>query len=175
MASIQDYQVNYTIEVNATDGVRQVQKFAEAVKELNAAKTTFAPAIANINNMMQQIEKTFRPNGRKRDYTFKLDIDIRGTEKKLERVKTLVTEIAGLTKGISLTVNTGQKIDSNAIRSQTRALINKNELENQKRTIEKTASDVMKPLGDIRKNITKTVGKINAALLKFGERTGNQH
>lgn len=167
MSNIQDYQVNYTITVNATDGVKEVQKFAEAVKELNAAKTTFAPAIANINNMMQQIEKTFRPNGRKRDYAFKLDIDTRGTEKKLERVKTLVTEIAALTKGISLTVNAGQKIGSNAIRSQTRALVNKKELESQKKTIEKAASDVMKPLGDIRKNITKTVGKINAALLSL--------
>lgn len=167
MPQIQDYQVNYTINVTATEGVRQVQQFAAAVKELNSAKTTFSTAITNINGMMQQIEKTFRPNGRKRDYTFKLDIETKGTEEKLQRVKTLITEIKELTTSINLTVNAGQKLDTNAIRSQTRALVNKKELEGQKEAAKKTASDSMKSVGEVQKSITKVIGKINAALLSL--------
>lgn len=164
MSQIKDYQVNYAINVTATEGVQQVQKFAAAVKELNAAKTSFEPAVKNINAMMQQMEQTFRPKGRKRDYNFKFDIDSRKGEQKLERIKTLVSEIKEITGGINLVINAGQRLDTNTIRSQTKALISKKELEGQKKAIRKSAADSMKTVQERQKEIAGVIGKINSAL-----------
>lgn len=164
MSQVKDYQVNYAINVTATEGVRQVQEFAAAVKELNAAKTSFEPAVKNINAMMQQMEKTFRPKGRKRDYNFKFDIDSKKGERKLERIKGLISEIKEMAGGINLVVNAGQKLNTNTIRSQAKALVNKRELEGQKKAIRKSATDSMKTVSEKQKEITGVIGKINSAL-----------
>lgn len=167
MSQIKDYQVNYTINVTATPGVQEVERFAKAMKSLSEARSNFQPAVKSVNEMMQQIEKTFRPKGRKRDYTFKLDIDTRKSEEKLERVKNLLTEIKGLTTGIHLAINAGQKLDSNTIRSQAKALVGKKELETQKKDINKTAADSLKSVNEKQREITGVIGKINSALISL--------
>lgn len=167
MSQIKDYQVNYSINVTATEGVQEVERFAKAMKQLSDARSNFQPAVKSVNDMMEQIEKTFRPKGRKRDYTYKLDIDTKKSEEKLERVKNLLTEIKELTSGISLVINAGQKLDSNTIRSQTKALTGKKELEAQKKSIRKTASESLKTVNEKQREVTGVIGKINSALISL--------
>ncbi len=100
MAQEQNYSVNYTINVEATQGTRQVMAFADAVGKLTAAKASLTPAVSNIQKMMEDIDRTFRTkSGKKRDYSFKMNIDTKGTEEKLGRVKTLLGEIKEMSKG----------------------------------------------------------------------------
>ncbi|MDR3266813.1 MAG: hypothetical protein LBT24_04490, partial [Tannerella sp.] len=110
MAQEQNYQINYVINVEATQGTRQVMAFAESVSKLTQAKASLAPAVQNIRNMMEEIDRIFRTkSGKKRDYSFKMNIDTSKTEEKLTRVKGMLTEIRELSKGINLVINAGQK------------------------------------------------------------------
>ena len=45
MTQIKDYQVNYSINVTATEGVQEVEKFAKAMKQLSDARSNFMPAV----------------------------------------------------------------------------------------------------------------------------------
>ena len=164
MTQIKDYQVNYSINVTATEGVQEVEKFAKAMKQLSDARSNFMPAVNSVNDMMQHIDKVFRPKGRKREYTYKFDIDTSKSEKKLESIKALLTEIKELTTGINVVINAGQKLDTNTIRSQAKALVGKKELEAQKRSIRKTASQSLKTVNEKQREVTGVIGKINSAL-----------
>lgn len=164
MSQVKDYQVNYSINVTATEGVQEVEKFAKAMKQLSDARSNFMPAVNSVNDMMQHIDKVFRPKGRKRDYTYKFDIDTSKSEKKLGNIKTLLTEIKELADGINVVVNAGQKLDTNTIRSQTKALTGKKELEAQKKSIRKTASQSLKTVNEKQREVTSVIGKINSAL-----------
>lgn len=126
MAQTQNYEVYYDIKVNATEGTEQVTAFANAVEKLSKGRVSFAPVVTNINEMMQAVEKTFRgKNGKKKDFNFDLEIRTGETEKRLEGVKNLLTEIKELTQGIRLTINPGEKIDGRALRNQTNKLVGK--------------------------------------------------
>lgn len=164
MTQIKDYQVNYSINVTATEGVQEVEKFAKAMKQLSDARSNFMPAVNSVNDMMQHIDKVFRPKGRKREYTYKFDIDTSKSEKKLESIKALLTDIKELTTGINVVINAGQKLDTNTIRSQAKALVGKKELEAQKRSIRKTASQSLKTVNEKQREVTGVIGKINSAL-----------
>ena len=164
MTQIKDYQVNYSINVTATEGVQEVEKFAKAMKQLSDARSNFMPAVNSVNDMMQHIDKVFRPKGRKREYTYKFDIDTSKSEKKLGSIKALLTDIKELTTGINVVINTGQKLDTNTIRSQAKALVGKKELEAQKRSIRKTASQSLKTVNEKQREVTGVIGKINSAL-----------
>lgn len=164
MSQVKDYQVNYSINVTATEGVQEVERFAKAMKDLSDARSNFMPAVNSVNDMMQHIDKVFRPKGRKRDYTYKFDIDTSKSEKKLGKVKALLTEIKELADGISVVVNAGQKLDSRTIRSQAKALTGRKELEAQKKSIRKTASESLKTINGKQKEITGVIGKVNSAL-----------
>lgn len=164
MTQIKDYQVNYSINVTATEGVQEVEKFAKAMKQLSDARSNFMPAVNSVNDMMQHIDKVFRPKGRKREYTYKFDIDTSKSEKKLGSIKALLTDIKELTTGINVVINAGQKLDTNTIRSQAKALVGKKELEAQKRSIRKTASQSLKTVNEKQREVTGVIGKINSAL-----------
>ena len=70
MSQEQNYQVNYTINVEATEGTKKVQAFADSVKSLILAKNDLTPAIKNIQKMVNEVDKIFRTKGgKKRDYT----------------------------------------------------------------------------------------------------------
>lgn len=164
MSQVKDYQVNYSINVTATEGVQEVERFAKAMKQLSDARSNFMPAVNSVNDMMQHIDKVFRPKGRKRDYTYKFDIDTSKSEKKLGNIKTLLTEIKELADGINVVINAGQKLDTNTIRSQAKALTGKKELEAQKKSIRKTASESLKTVNEKQREVTGVIGKINSAL-----------
>lgn len=168
MAQEQNYTVSYKINVEATQGTRQVQDFANAVKSLLTAKNDLNPALNNIKNMMTEIDRVFRTkSGKKRDYNFKVNIDTGKTEEKLIRVKTLLSEIHELSKGINIVINAGQPLDSKTIKSNAKKLLNKKQLEEQKGAIERDAASAVKTMMESQKSITKVVGKINAALISL--------
>lgn len=76
MAQEQNYQVNYSINVDASQGTKQVIAFGEAVGKLVQAKASLTPAVTNIKNMMDEIDRVFRTkNGKKRNFDYRLTID----------------------------------------------------------------------------------------------------
>ena len=165
MAQTQNYEVFYDIKVNASEGTEQVTAFANAVEKLSKGRVSFAPVVTNINEMMQAVEKTFRgKNGKKKDFSFDLEIKTGETEKRLEGVKNLLTEIKELTQGIRLTINPGEKIDGRALRSQTNKLVGKKKLEEQQAEAKRTAASAVKSVMDTQRTVTRSIGKINSAL-----------
>lgn len=164
MAQEQNYQVNYSINVDASQGTKQVIAFGEAVGKLNQAKLSFAPAIANIKNMMQEVDKVFRTkDGKKRNFDYRLTIDTKNSEEKLTRVKTLLTEISDLSKGITLTINS-PVLQSKKIKADAKSLYEKKAAEARKAEIERNASSSVTTMADAQKRISKAIGKINSAL-----------
>ncbi|MTU95507.1 phage tail tape measure protein, partial [Parabacteroides merdae] len=141
MAQEQNYQVNYTINVDATPGTRQIIEFGEAVGKLVQAKASLTPAVTNIKDMMDEIDRVFRTkNGKKRSFDYRLTIETGKSEEKLERVKALLNDISTLSKGISLTINAGQTLDTKKIKSAAKSLYEKKAAELRKENIEKNAA-----------------------------------
>ena len=166
MAQEQNYQVNYTINVDASQGTRQVIAFGEAVGKLVQAKASLTPAVTNIKNMMDEIDRVFRTkNGKKRNFDYRLTIDTRNSEEKLGRIKGLLTEIGGLSKGITLTINAGQALDTKRIKANAKSLYEKKASELRKADIEKNAASSVMTMAEAQKRITKSIGKINSALV----------
>ena len=166
MAQEQNYQVNYSINVDASQGTRQVIAFGEAVGKLVQAKASLTPAVTNIKNMMDEIDRVFRTkNGKKRNFDYRLTIDTKKSEEKLERIKGLLTDISSLSKGISLTINAGQALDSKKIKANAKSLYEKKAAEMRKAEIEKNAASSVGTMADAQKRITKAIGKINSALV----------
>lgn len=165
MSQEQNYQVNYTIAVDATSGTKQVMAFADSIGHLVKAKADLTPAITNIKKMMTDIDAAFRTKGgKKRDYSFKFNIDTNDTEAKLDRVKILLTDIGELTKGINLVINAGQKVDTRSIKSQVQALTGKKELDRQQEENRQKATTAVKSVLDTQKMITRSIGKIHSAV-----------
>ena len=126
MAQEQNYQVNYEIRVDASEGTRQVIAFGEAVGKLVQAKASLTPAVKNIKEMMDEVDRVFRTrNGKKRNFDYRLTIDTKNSEEKLGRVKELLTEISSLSKWISLTINPGQKLDTGRLKPTPEAFTKK--------------------------------------------------
>lgn len=168
MAQEQNYQVNYSINVDASQGTKQVIAFGEAVGKLVQAKASLTPAVANIKNMMDEIDRVFRTkNGKKRNFDYRLTIDTKKSEEKLERIKGLLTDISTLSKGISLTINAGQALDSKKIKANAKSLYEKKAAEMRKAEIEKNAASSVGTMADAQKRITKAIGKINSALVSM--------
>ena len=168
MAQEQNYQVNYSINVDASQGTKQVIAFGEAVGKLVQAKASLTPAVTNIKNMMDEIDRVFRTkNGKKRNFDYRLTIDTKKSEEKLERIKGLLTDISTLSKGISLTINAGQASDSKKIKANAKSLYEKKAAEMRKAEIEKNAASSVGTMADAQKRITKAIGKINSALVSM--------
>ncbi|MFR9535073.1 MAG: phage tail tape measure protein, partial [Rikenellaceae bacterium] len=165
MAQEQNYSVNYSINVEATKGTQQVQAFADAVGKLVQAKNSFTPAITNIKKMMDEIDKTFRTkSGKKRDYTFTLSINTDSSEQKLGRVKSLLTEINTLAKGINVSVNAGQALDTNRIKANAKDQRNRRLADERNTGIKQSAAQSVNSMMSAQKSITKVIGKINSAM-----------
>ena len=164
MAQEQNYQVNYSINVDASQGTKQVMAFGEAVGKLVQAKASLTPAVNNIKNMMEEIDRVFRTkNGKKRSFDYRLTIDTKNSEAKLERVKTLLTEISTLAKGINLTI-AAPALDTKRIKANAKSLYEKKAAEARKAEVERSASSSVTTMADAQKRITKAMGKINSAL-----------
>lgn len=170
MAQEQNYQVNYNINVDASQGTKQVMAFGEAVGKLVQAKASLTPAVNNIKNMMEEVDRVFRTkNGKKRSFDYRLAIDTKNSEQKLERVKALLTDISTLSKGINLTINAGQVLDTKKVKSAAKSLYEKKAAEIRKADIEKNAASSVTTMTDAQKRITKAIGKINSALVSVSQ------
>ncbi|MCS3085444.1 hypothetical protein NXW09_29620 [Bacteroides ovatus] len=85
----------------------------------------------------------------------------------MERIKGLLTDISTLSKGISLTINAGQALDSKKIKANAKSLYEKKAAEMRKAEIEKNAASSVGTMADAQKRITKAIGKINSALVSM--------
>ena len=165
MSQEQNYSVNYSINVEATKGTQQVQAFADAVGKLVQAKASLTPAVNNIKQMMDEIDKTFRTkSGKKRDYTYTLSINTDSSEQKLGRIKSLLTEINTLSKGINVVVNSGEPLQSDRIKRKVKDHRDKRLVESRSAEIKQSASESVRSVMDAQKSITRVIGKINSAL-----------
>lgn len=166
--SEKNYQVNYTINVDASEGTKQLTNFGEAVGKLIMSKRTMDTTMDNIRDMMKKIDKIFTTKGgRRRSYAYKLTIDTGTTEEKLGRIKTLLGEIGDMSKSFNLVINAGQPLDSKNIKANVKKLIDKKTAETNKVGIEQTAASSVHTMMETQKRITKVVGKINAALISL--------
>lgn len=166
--SEKNYQVNYTINVDASEGTKQLTNFGEAVGKLIMSKRTMDTTMDNIRDMMKKIDKIFTTKGgRRRSYAYKLTIDTGTTEEKLGRIKTLLGEIGDMSKSFNLVINAGQPLDSKNIKANVKKLIDKKTAETNRVGIEQTAASSVRTMMETQKRITKVVGKINAALVSL--------
>lgn len=153
-----NYSVSYRINVDATDGAKQLENFANSVGKLVGFKTDTNKIVENINAMMKGIDSALRKNGRKKDFAYKLDINTTQTEAKLERVKTMLTEISTMTKGINMVINAGKPLNSKGIKKAYR---------NQFTEEKKLVTDSVMSVRNAQNLITKSIGKINAGLVSL--------
>lgn len=167
MADILDYEVNYKINVEATPGIDQVGKFADAVKGLVGAKTSLDPAVKHIQEMIDGVEKIFKGKGsRPKKYAYTFNIDTGETERKLERIEALLTSIKTLTTEAkaTLVIDAGKKLDTNTIRSQARALMRGKELKKTQTAEGKNAKNAIDSALTVQRTVTRVIGKIVAGL-----------
>lgn len=169
MGQVQDYQVNYDISVKA-EGVDKVTKLAEAVSKLKLSKDTAETSIAHLQGMLNKIDAIFRPKGKKRDFSYKIDVNTKNTEEKLSRISKLLDDIKTKSEGIKLVINAGQKIDTKSIKTQAQAVIN-NQIASQQKEAgaqsKKSVLETTKALSAPLNEINKVVGKVNAALISL--------
>lgn len=169
MAEIQNYQINYTIDVK-TNGIQDVTKFSEAINKLKISEKGAEAAITQVKNMVNKMDAIFKPKGRKRDVNYNVNVKTDLAEEKLDKVLRLIKDIQAEAAKINLVVNAGQKLDSQAIRAQAKAVLKNQELaaqEEAKKSSKKTASQAMEAMREPIKAIDKTIGKVNAALVSL--------
>ena len=122
MAEIQNYQINYTIDVK-TNGIQDVTKFSEAINKLKISEKGAEAAITQVKNMVNKMDAIFKPKGRKRDVNYNVNVKTDLAEEKLDKVLRLIKDIQAEAAKINLVVNAGQKLDSQAIRAQAKAVL----------------------------------------------------
>ena len=169
MAEIQNYQINYTIE-EKTNGIQDDTKISEAINKQKISEKGAEAAITQVKNMVNKMDAIFKPKGRKRDVNYNVNVKTDLAEEKLDKVLRLIKDIQAEAAKINLVVNAGQKLDSQAIRAQAKAVLKNQELaaqEEAKKSSKKTASQAMEAMREPIKAIDKTIGKVNAALVSL--------
>ena len=161
MADVQNYQVNYDINVKA-NGIQDVTKFAEAINKLKISQNGAENAVRNVKNMMDKMDAMFKPKGRKRDISYNVNVKTDLAEEKLDKVLNLIKNIQAEAAKIQLVINAGQKLDSQAIKAQAKAVLKNQELaaqEESKKAVKKTAKQAVEAMQEPIEAINKTVGK----------------
>lgn len=117
MSQNQDYTVNYTISVNATQASREVQNFANSVKSLSAFKMDSEPVIKNINNLVNGIDKVFknRLNKGKQNPRYSLNINTKSTEKNLENVTRQLIGVGRVLRVLQNSINKTRNANASLI------------------------------------------------------------
>ena len=96
MAEIQNYQINYTIDVK-TNGIQDVTKFSEAINKLKISEKGAEAAITQVKKMVNKMDAIFKPKGRKRDVNYNVNVKTNVAKKKLEEILSLLGQIKGAT------------------------------------------------------------------------------
>ena len=166
---IQDYQINYDIQVQAK-GVKELTSLAAAVDKLKFSENQARNSVAALQGMMDKMDAIFRPKGKKRDINYKIDVDTKKTEEKLLRISSLLDEIKTKSQGIKLVINAGEKLDSKSIKAQAQAVINSQIVEQSKKVGnqgKKNVKDTINSLTEPINRINQLIGKVNAALVSL--------
>ncbi len=166
---IQDYQINYDIQVQAK-GVKELTSLAAAVDKLKFSENQARNSVAALQGMMDKMDAIFRPKGKKRDINYKIDVDTKKTEEKLLRISSLLDEIKTKSQGIKVVINAGEKLDSKSIKAQAQAVINSQIVEQSKKVGnqgKKNVKDTINSLTEPINRINQLIGKVNAALVSL--------
>lgn len=160
----QEYTVNYKINVEATSASQEIHTFAENIKKLNAFNIDTKPVIANINNLVSGIDNIFksRKAGAKNP-TYSLTINTKSSERNLERVKNSLNGIKGIVSSINLQLFLAKEVSGQLTQSQAKRTI-KSYLP---KIDKKTAKANVDSIQEAQRRITKSVGKVNSALISL--------
>lgn len=97
-----NFRVNYSINVNASEGAKGLTTFAESVQKLANSKESLAGVTTTINNMLAVIDKAFGNHGHG-DKGYKISVDIGDTltdlgkvESKLQTIVNTIKELNGI-------------------------------------------------------------------------------
>jgi TP901 family phage tail tape measure protein len=155
MSQLQNYEVNYSINVEAR-GIEHLKAFGESVQKINQAKLSMNEVVGNIQKTMDGIDKVFRDrNGKRRKFDYALNIDTKGTEARLKTISGLLDEIGAKSKGIKLTIAAGKPLTARQVRANAKNIVDQN------REIVKLTGATA--LGGTQ-SITGTIERINTAL-----------
>lgn len=158
-----DFRVSYVIDVEATEGAKQVGHFADAVERLmRASQTDLTPLATKLKSTLAAVDKIFRSEktGRKRDFNYKFSLDTTSSVEKLETVKRMLGEIRELSTGIHVVVNAGEPLKSSTLKAKVRRNVAALTADAQK----KTAAEAVTSIMDMQRRITHSVGKVRGAL-----------
>lgn len=151
----QNYEVNYTINVEATKGVDQVRAFAQSVESLARFRTGFGDTAKNVSTLMKDLEKIFpdkKGNERRLSYAFTLKTG--SSEARLKRIKKLLDDIKAASGNVSVSVSAGKTLNSRAVKANAQKLIEE----------KSKATTAVESVQKMQKTVTRAIGKINAAL-----------
>lgn len=158
-----DFRVSYVIDVEATEGAKQVGHFADAVERLmRASQTDLTPLATKLKSTLAAVDKIFRSEktGRKRDFNYKFSLNTTASVEKLETVKRMLGEIRELSTGIHVVINAGEPLKSSTLKAKVRRNVAALTAETQK----KTAAEAVTSTLDMQRRITHSVGKVRGAL-----------
>lgn len=159
----QSFRVSYVIDVDASEGAQKVNEFAGAVEKLmTAAKSDLTPLATKLKKTLTDVDKIFRSEktGRKRDFSYKFNIDTSASVEKLTNIQEILTEIQQLAQGIQVVVNPGEPLKSSTLKAKVRRNVAALTADAQK----KTAAEAVTSILDMQRRITKAVGKVRGAL-----------
>lgn len=158
-----DFRVSYVIDVEATQGAEQVQRFAHAVERLMvAAQSDLTPLASKLKSTLAAVDKIFRndKSGRKRDFNYKFSLDTSSSVEKLEHIKKTLGEIRELAQGIRVVVNAGEPLSNSKLKAQVRRSVARVSTQTQ----EQNAAQAVTSILDMQRRVTKSVGKVRGAL-----------
>lgn len=159
----QSFKVSYVIDVDASKGAKKVNEFAGAVEKLmTAAKGDLTPLATQLKKTLTAVDKIFRSEktGRKRDFSYKFNIDTSASVEKLAAIKQTLGEIQQLAQGIHVVVNPGEPLKSSTLKAKVRRNVTALAADAQKQTTAEAVTSIL----DMQRRVTKSVGKVRGAL-----------
>lgn len=159
----QSFKVSYVIDVDASKGAQNVNEFAQAVEKLmTAAKGDLTPLATQLKKTLTGVDKIFRSEktGRKRDFSYKFNIDTSSSVEKLEAIKQTLSEIQQLANGIKVVVNPGEPLKSSTLKAK----VKRNVASLTEDAHKQSAAQAVTSILDMQRRVTKSVGKVRGAL-----------
>lgn len=162
MSQNQDYTVNYTISVNATPASREVQNFADSVKKLSSFNYDTKPALTNINNLVNGIDKIFknRLNKGSQNPRYSLNIDTKATEKNLQNVTRNLINVGRVLNVLQRGINNAKLSNDKISKLIPVPPANKIIGNVDKKTVKKSADEIL----NIHKKLSESSRKIDREL-----------
>lgn len=159
MAGEQNFEVNYTINVKATEGVQQLQSFVDCVKALDSFRNGLGSAVNNVNSVMTGLDKIFPAKNGKQERSYSFVLNTNDSETRLKTIQEQLDAIIQKAANVKLNINPGKIADG--------ASLKKGVVPSQPGAAK--AVGTVEDVTQTQKTLTKAIGKINAALTHFKE------